>query len=231
MLICLAVQPLLANAFSSQICEPKIRQGRIPMSALRESQVGSAESPAINRRSWVQQNIVAAVAAASTALPNNPAWAATRPPLGDLLYTILRVREATEQETRLIKSGKFKDVQRANVKLAVRFMVENYRLADAFVNASAYLDGNDRRIAAGDIGQAAVQNLVTILEYFDSSDVQNLKVCELCGPFSLRTFFWNLFSIALSVACVKVCRLRLNRSNQSKEIGSFSRTNNLFNFW
>lgn len=115
-----------------------------------------------------------AVVAASTSPV--PAWAAVRPPLDDLLYTILRVREATEQESRLIRTGKFKDVQRANVKLAVRFMVENYRLADAFVSAAAYLDGNDRRIAAGEVGQAAVQNLVTILEYFDSSDVQNLKV-------------------------------------------------------
>jgi hypothetical protein len=112
-----------------------------------------------------------------------PARAASRAPLGDLLYTILRVREATEQESRLIKSGQFKDLQRANVKLAVRYMVENYRLADAMVGASAYLDGsNDRRIAAGEVGQAAVQNLVTILEYFDSGDVQNLKVRTcVCG--------------------------------------------------
>ena len=138
------------------------------------------EGAAINRRDWLQQSSVqllaAATATTTTMTTATPAWAASRPPLADLLYTILRVREATEQESRLIKSGKFKDVQRANVKLAVRFMVENYRLADAFVAAAAYLDGNDRRIAAGDVGQAAVQNLVTILEYFDSSDVQNLKV-------------------------------------------------------
>lgn len=91
------------------------------------------------------------------------------------LYYILRVREATEQETRLIKSGKFKDVQRANVKLAVKFMVDNYRLNDNFIAASAFLTG-DRRIKAGDIGQTVVQNLYTILEYFDSSDVENIKV-------------------------------------------------------
>lgn len=91
------------------------------------------------------------------------------------LYNILRVREATEQESRLIKSGRFKDVQRANVKLAVKFMVENYRLNDNFIAASAYLTG-DKRIKAGNIGQNVVQNLYTILEYFDSSDVQNIKV-------------------------------------------------------
>ena len=77
----------------------------------------------------------------------------------------------------MIKSGKFKDVQRANVKLAVRFMIENYRLNDAFVGASSYVEGgNNRRVEAGQIGQATVQNLYTILEYFDASDVENIKV-------------------------------------------------------
>ena len=108
---------------------------------------------------------------------SSSAFAASREPLPEVLYRILRVREATQQETRLIKSGKFKDVQRANVKLAVRFMVDNYRLNDAFVTASAYLDGSSaRRVEAGQIGTRAVQNLYTILEYFDSSDVQNIKV-------------------------------------------------------
>ena len=93
------------------------------------------------------------------------------------LYFILRVREATEQEARLIKSGKFKDVQRANVKLAVKFMVDNYRLNDNFIAASAFLTG-DKRIKAGDAGQNVVQNLYTILEYFDSSDVENIKVSD-----------------------------------------------------
>jgi len=91
------------------------------------------------------------------------------------LYNILRVREATEQEARLIKSGKFKDVQRANVKLAVKFMVDNYSLNDNFIAASAFLTG-DKRMKAGDIGQNVVQNLYTILEYFDSGDVENIKV-------------------------------------------------------
>jgi hypothetical protein len=99
-----------------------------------------------------------------------------RKPLRDLLYTILRVREATSQESRLIRTGKFKDVQRANIKLAVKFMVQNYRLADTFIAACTYLDGTDRRLEAGQVGQTVVQNLITITEYFDSSDVQNLKV-------------------------------------------------------
>jgi len=136
------------------------------------------------RRSVLQSGAALVAATAATALSgltNSPesAWAATaatRPPLPDLLYKILRVREATQQEARLIKSGKFKDVQRSNVKLAINFMLNNYRLGDAFVAASAYLDGNQRRVDAGQVGQTAVQNLYTILEYFDSADVQNLKV-------------------------------------------------------
>lgn len=102
-----------------------------------------------------------------------------RQPLDELLYRIVRVQEATQQEARLIKTGKFKDTQRANIKLAVRFMIENYRLNDAFVAASTYLEqapSGNRRLEASQVGQSAVQNLYTILEYFDSADVENLKV-------------------------------------------------------
>ncbi len=93
-----------------------------------------------------------------------------------LQYKIVRVREATFQERRLIKTGKFKDMQRANVKLAVKFIVQNYRLSDSVVGASAFLKGNAAQMGAIDTGQQAVQNLQTILEYFDSSDVENIKV-------------------------------------------------------
>lgn len=104
------------------------------------------------------------------------AEAAERQSLDNLLYNLMRVREATFQESRLINTGKFKDVQRANVKLAVKFIVNNYRLSDSIVQASAYIEDSSKRVAAGDVGQSAVQDLLTILEYFDSSDVQNLKV-------------------------------------------------------
>lgn len=77
----------------------------------------------------------------------------------------------------MIKTGKFKDMQRANVKLAVKFMVQNYRLSDSVVGASAFLSGgNTQQMMAIDTGQMAVQNLQTILEYFDTSDVENIKV-------------------------------------------------------
>ena len=101
--------------------------------------------------------------------------------LESYLYRIIRVREATQQERRLISTGKFKDVQRANVKLAVKFMIQNYRLADSVVGAAAYVGGgNSQSMKAIDVGQTAVQNLQTILEYFDSQDVENIKV-RICS--------------------------------------------------
>lgn len=105
-------------------------------------------------------------------------------PLSTYIYNVLRVREATEQETRLINTGKFKDVQRANVKLAVKFMINNYKLSDSVIAASSYLKGNARVQASG-AGQSAVQSLFTIVEYFDSSDVENIKVDSLSGKESI----------------------------------------------
>jgi hypothetical protein len=124
-----------------------------------------------------------AVATAATVgiLVPKSALAANGKTLDECLYTIMRVREATFQESRLINTGKFKDVQRANVKLAVRFILNNYRLSDTVISASAFLEDTNKRIAAGDVGQSVVQDLQTILEYFDSSDVQNLKVGSLSG--------------------------------------------------
>lgn len=185
-LVLVALQPLLLQAFVTTTSRRSAATRSVVVEALRQEgqqeqlqQQQQSKATTLNRRTWIQRNIVTvstALLTTATTTNTRPALAATRPPLNDLLYTILRVREATEQETRLISTGKFKDVQRANIKLAVKFMVENYRLADAFVGAAAYLDGNERRIAAGNVGQAAVQNLVTILEYFDAADVQNLKV-------------------------------------------------------
>jgi hypothetical protein len=159
-------------------------QCQTQLSMSSQKSIASDDGPIVSRRSLFEKaGLVSAAGLASILLPSM-ASAVERPPLDSLLYRILRVREATMQEMRLIKNGTFKDVQRANIKLAVKFMIENYRLNDAFVGASAYLDGNDRRVAAGVTGQAAVQNLYTILEYFDSSDVQNLKVsCALCMHF------------------------------------------------
>jgi len=166
-----------AAAFAPQLNNCKIA------SSLSAATPSSEPNSSIDRRSFFSTVSSASAALLTTAATlSNPAasYAADgeeeeTKSVQTPLYNILRVREATEQETRLIKSGKFKDVQRANVKLAVRFMVDNYRLNDNFIAASAFLTG-DRRVKAGDIGQNVVQNLYTILEYFDSSDVDNIKV-------------------------------------------------------
>jgi hypothetical protein len=135
----------------------------------------------LSRRNAFQISVASLVAGSTTVgsyVPPATAAAGKRASLNDSLYRILRVREATLQETRLIKNGTFKDVQRNNVKLAIRFMVENYRLNDAFVGASSYLPG-DVKLAAVEVGQSAVSNLYTILEYFDAGDVENIKVTSL----------------------------------------------------
>jgi len=64
------------------------------------------------------------------------------------------------------------------VKLAVKFIINNYKLSDSIIAASSYLKGNARVQASG-VGQSAVQSLYTIVEYFDSSDVENIKVDKL----------------------------------------------------
>ena len=147
---------------------------------------GESTAVSISRRQWLVSSAAAAIVGAAVAA-TQPAFAEeneekTNKKVGvsleDSLYLILRVREATQQETRLITTGKFKDIQRANVKLAVSMMVTNYRLSDNINTAAAYLSTTGNSMKAINTGQAAVQNLQTILEYFDTSDVQNLKVNE-----------------------------------------------------
>jgi len=167
----------LTQAFTTTIQQARVYRVQTAI----QLNASSAPTDMATRRNFVEN----AQTGFLSIIVGNLAWAPlagaaeeekiARKPLESSLYTILRVREATEQETRLIKSGKFKDVQRANVKLACRFMLQNYRLADNFNSASTYLNGN-KRYEATDAGQAVVQALYTILEYFDSSDVENLKV-------------------------------------------------------
>lgn len=180
-----------AWAFSTQSTSAKTtpRIQNSPLFATSVNLDDNASTNQISRRSVFQKAITATASmAAVLAQTPAPAFAADKnannnDQLDSYLYKIIRVREATQQERRLIKSGKFKDMQRANVKLAVKFMVSNYRLADCVVGASAYLKGgNAAQMRAIDVGQTAVQNLQTILEYFDTSDVENIKVCvAVCG--------------------------------------------------
>ena len=199
----LAVAALTCRAFA-----PSAKPLHCGLSLSAASPNG-AELPqtANTRRSFLVGNAIGVASAAATLLTSPLAARAEEDdessqssskikPLSTYIYNVLRVREATEQETRLISTGKFKDVQRANVKLAVKFMINNFKLSDSVIAASSYLAGNARVQASG-IGLSAVQNLYTIVEYFDSSDVENIKVRGACSVV-LYMRLWTLNFCALS---------------------------------
>ena len=116
--------------------------------------------------------VKAAVASVATgcALPL-PVFAAGKPAarsaavLQEQLVLILRVQEATAQETRLVQTGKYKELQRLNVKRAISFMLDNYDLRDRFVTASAFAPLSQQQQAT-EYAQTAVESLIQILEYF-----------------------------------------------------------------
>lgn len=189
----IAAITLLMFAMEAYALAPAFRPSQISKSINGRTNVNAKAMVEISRDQWIMSqlqslsSVVAvgvAVAPPSLVLVSNPRVvhaAAERKSLAECLYSIMRVREAMFQESRLIKTGKFKDVQRANVKLAVKFILNNYRLSDTIINASAFIESNERRVTAGQLGQSTVQDLQTILEYFDSSDVQNIKVDNMSG--------------------------------------------------
>ena len=79
-----------------------------------------------------RQLVAASTAAAVSSLPMPGAWRASaasnikaKKALKPELVLILRVKESTSQEARLITTGKYKDLQRLNIKRAVGMMLEN----------------------------------------------------------------------------------------------------------
>jgi len=98
-----------------------------------------------------------------------PARAYSESDLSSVLL-LLRAQEATAQELNLLTSGKYKNLQRANVKLAVRFILTNYALSTNF----AKLSGTDSKLAS--LGSDVVFSLNTILEYFDDRNTDSIKV-------------------------------------------------------
>ena len=100
----------------------------------------------------------------------------------DSLLLILRVKEAAAQETRLIKSGKFKDLQRNSIKLAIALMLDNYQLLDN-INKAARFAGGSRSQEAYSVGQGAVEALQSVLEYLAAwkSNVRRLTSARWRG--------------------------------------------------
>lgn len=101
--------------------------------------------------------------------------------LQNSIYLISRVQEATAQQERLVSTGKFKDAQRNNIKMALKMMLDNYQLGDQIVIASGYLDP-DKIIKASQAGNEAIDTLQTAQEYF----AKDLKVAGLTDE--QRTF-------------------------------------------
>ena len=96
-------------------------------------------------------------------LPIRPSFA--RVPLKEELVQIMRVREAAGQETRLIQTGKYKSLQRLDVKRAVGMMIENYDLSTRFVRAAGSAAIENQGVA-NQYGNKVVESLTQILEYF-----------------------------------------------------------------
>lgn len=181
--------PCAAFTSSSPSCDARCHQ-----STLLASVANDGDNLNMSRRSFT--NVIAAsslatvlsspIAALAADEDASKAPSSKRLPLENYIYNILRVREATEQETRIINSKTFKDSQRANVKLAVKFILNNYKLSDSVIAASSYLSGT-AKFNASSAGQSAVQSLYTIIEYFDSQDVENIKVDALAGKEAIVT--------------------------------------------
>ena len=129
----------------------------------------SAPRSALSRRAVIGGGL------ASLAITPLPALAKKEPQaLKDSLVLILRVKEATQQETRLITTGKYKELQRLNVKRAVKFMLDNYSLQDRFIAASTFAPLDQQQLATS-YAQSSVEPLIQIIEYFP----QDLKANSL----------------------------------------------------
>ncbi|CAJ1416619.1 unnamed protein product [Effrenium voratum] len=116
--------------------------------------------------------------------------------LENALYLISRVQEASVQQERLVTTGKFKDVQRNSITMALNMMLDNYRLGDQIVTASGYVEPKERVVQASQVGQEAVDVLETAKEYFGTP----LKVSGLSDD--QRKFI---------IQAMQACREKLDR--------------------
>lgn len=96
--------------------------------------------------------------------------------LEDAIYKLSRVQEATAQEERLVKSGKFKDVQRNSIKMALKMMINHYKINDQVTEGSKWIKAAPQdTLKAQQYGADAVDILETANEYFG----KDLKVVSL----------------------------------------------------
>mmetsp|Transcript_64025 Transcript_64025/g.113885 ORF Transcript_64025/g.113885 Transcript_64025/m.113885 type:complete len:260 (-) Transcript_64025:82-861(-) len=92
--------------------------------------------------------------------------------LEEALYSISRVQEATVQQERLVTTGKFKDVQRNSITMALNMMLQNYALNDQVITASAYVENKAQLQQVSQIGLEAVEALEQAKEYFGGGELK-----------------------------------------------------------
>jgi len=134
---------------------------------------GAAAAAGTEQRTW-------AFAPSDLGMADSPASAVKQRKksvneLQEALYLISRVQEATVQQERLVSTGKFKDMQRNSIKMALNMMLNNYKLGDQIVVASAYASPADNVFKASQAGKEAIDVLETAQEYF----AKELKVSGL----------------------------------------------------
>jgi len=151
-LLCAAPSSLSAWTVPSRLQQSMSRRGALTVGSLAGAALATVPGPSS------AANVKAAVRSQGVLKEN--------------LVLILRVREATTQETRLIETGKYKELQRLNIKRAVKFMLDNYSLRDRFVTASAYASASEQQDAL-QFAQTAVESLIQVVEYFPRDLVAN----------------------------------------------------------
>ena len=138
----MAALTLIAALLSSSSCALQTLQTRHQrhIAMPRAARLNAApDAVALDRRAFLAS--AAASAAALTAAPANAALDPIKDRPNESLLLILRVKEAAAQEIRLIKTGKFKDLQRNSIKLAVNLMLNNYQLLENVNKASVLAKG------------------------------------------------------------------------------------------
>lgn len=138
--------------------------------------------------------------------------------LEQAIYLISRVQEATVQQERLVTTGKFKDVQRNSITMALNMMLNNYALNDQIVTAAAYATKKDNVMKASEAGKEAVDVLETAKEYFGTplkvsglSDQQRSFIIEAMGACRKKL---DVFLTFMPNDVIQAARKRVETENE-----------------
>mmetsp|Transcript_15392 Transcript_15392/g.49189 ORF Transcript_15392/g.49189 Transcript_15392/m.49189 type:complete len:232 (+) Transcript_15392:20-715(+) len=160
---------------------------------VRSHSSAAACAPLSSRREALVGAALAALAGCASPASAAPKDGRASINLQEELYALLRVQESTMQESRLVKTGKYRDLQRLNIKRATRMMLENSDFATRFNKASAFAP-RDQVMQATTYGNTAVEGLNQILEYFP----QDLKANSLT-PEQTRFVLAALASVSTAI--------------------------------